>query len=334
MSRNLCITAVDGHTGFTIAELLLTDNGFKKAINSVVGLTLHPESKSAKELAGLGAKIVPHKPGRVKEMVETLRETGADTLCLIPPAHGSKFDITTELIDAAKKANVPNVCFISSAGCDLAERDRQPKLREFIDLESRVLSSKGDPQTSTGHSPVVIRAGFYAENLLLYAPQAQKEGVIPLPVGKQHKFAPIALGDVAQVAAHVLSGKGKHGFSDKHRGQLIVLTGPMLATGDELATAASQALGQEMAFEDISEAEANRILHAQSDSDETELQYLMEYYSLVREGKTNYISTTAFHDITGAHPQEPNEFFNVYANEFKLNNGADGTKRRKLNQKR
>jgi hypothetical protein len=35
----------------------------------------------------------------------------------------------------------------------------------------------------------------------------------------------MALGDLAQVAAHVLSGKGKNGFDDKHRGQLIVLTG-------------------------------------------------------------------------------------------------------------
>jgi hypothetical protein len=31
--------------------------------------------------------------------------------------------------------------------------------------------------------------------------------------------------DIAQVVAHVLCGKGKHGFADKHRGQLMVLTG-------------------------------------------------------------------------------------------------------------
>jgi hypothetical protein len=54
------------------------------------------------------------------------------------------------------------------------------------------------------------------------------------------------------LAAHVLSGKGQHGFDDKHRGQLMVLTGPMLATGDELAAAASKALDIEMTFEDIS----------------------------------------------------------------------------------
>lgn len=59
--------------------------------------------------------------------------------------------------------------------------------------------------------------------------------------------------DVAQVAAHVLSGKGPHGFDDKHRGQMMVVTGPMLCAGEELATAASKALGQTLEFENISE---------------------------------------------------------------------------------
>ncbi|KAL4931435.1 uncharacterized protein BDV17DRAFT_16081 [Aspergillus undulatus] len=316
MSRKLCITSVDGHTGYLIAELLLTDANFKKGIASVTGLSLHPESSSCKELTQLGAKIVPHKPGRLKEMVSTLQDIGADAICLIPPAHKDKYDMTVELIEATKKCNIPNVCFLSSAGCDLAERDRQPRLREFIDLETLFMASKGDSSTSTGHSPVVIRPGFYAENLLLYSRQAQEDGTLPLPIGTNHKFAPIALGDVSQVVAHVLTGQGKHGFSDKHRGQLMVLTGPMLTTGDELAAAASQALGEDLKFEDISEAEAKKVLHAQAESDESEIQYLLEYYSLVREGKTNYISTTAFHDVTGGHPQEPPDFFKTYAQEL------------------
>ncbi|KAJ6035710.1 hypothetical protein N7499_002837 [Penicillium canescens] len=318
MSRHVCVTAADGHTGYAIMELLLTNENFRNAVDSVTGLSLQPHGETCKELSKLGAKIVAHEPGRLRKMVDSLRATGADTLCLIPPAREDKLDLTLELIDAAKKAKVPNICFISSAGCDLAERNKQPRLREFIDLETRVLSSKGEPSTSTGHSPVVIRAGFYAENLLLYSQQAQEEGVLPIPLGSNHKFAPIALGDVAQVAVHVLCGKGKHGFSDRHRGQLIVLTGPMLATGDELASAASKALGQELRFEDISESEAKRVLRSQSASDNSEQQYLLEYYSLVREGKANYISTTAFHDITNSHPQEPDDFFKVYAQEFRM----------------
>ncbi|KAK3938828.1 hypothetical protein QBC46DRAFT_343201 [Diplogelasinospora grovesii] len=98
-----------------------------------------------------------HKPGREREVVGTLKKTGCDTICLIPPAHRDKFDISVELANAAKKAGVQNVLLISSAGCDYAEREKQPRLREFIDIESIVLSAKGDADTPLGHSPCVIR---------------------------------------------------------------------------------------------------------------------------------------------------------------------------------
>ncbi|KAK7429914.1 hypothetical protein QQZ08_003536 [Neonectria magnoliae] len=312
MSRKICITAVDGQTGFLIAELILKNRDFAKKIDSVVGLTLHPQSDRAQELQGLGAIIVPHVVGRVRAMTKTLKDTGCDTLCLVPPAHEDKFDICSELAHAAKRANIVNVCLISSAACDYADPQKHPHLREFIDLESLVLEAKGDASTATGGSPCVIRAGFYAENLLLYAHQAKEEGILPLPIGEKHKFAPVALGDVAQVAAHVLTGKGKHGFDDKHRGQMMIVTGPLLCAGNELAAAASKALGTELKFEAISEAEARKILKAQSESDRSEQKYILEYYRLVREGKTNYIATTAFHDVTGEHPTEPEAIFEMY----------------------
>ena len=64
-------------------------------------------------------------------------------------------------------------------------------------------------------------------------------------------------------------------------------------------------------------AEAKRVLKAQSDIDQSEQEYLLEYYSLVREGKTNYISTTAFHDVTGEHPTEPDDFFKMYQSDLR-----------------
>jgi hypothetical protein len=145
---------------FTIGELLLTEDGFKKKFNSVTGLSLKPDAPHCKELTELGAKIVTHKPGRMKEMVEVLQQTGADTICLIPPSpppHENKFDITVELIEAAKKASIPNVLFISSARCDLAGKEKQPRLREFVELEVLFMSANGDPSTPTGQSPVVIQ---------------------------------------------------------------------------------------------------------------------------------------------------------------------------------
>ncbi|KAL2012443.1 hypothetical protein VTN00DRAFT_5161 [Thermoascus crustaceus] len=328
MARNVLVTAAEGHTGFLIAELLRTDEYFASAIETVSGLALNTEHDHCKQLGQLGVTIVQHTPGRLKEMTSTLQSTNADTLCLIPPAHSEKNDITAELIQAAKGANIPNVCFISAAGCDIAERDKQPRLREFIDLEAQFLSTKGDPSTATGQSQVVIRAGFYAENLLLYAPQAKGEGILPIPIGRHHQFPPVSLGDVALLAAHVLCGKGAQGFDDRHRGQLMILTGPTLATGEDLANIASQALGTQLKFEDISEAEARKVLRGQSASDESEIQYILEYYSLVREGKTNYVSTVPFHYITGDQPQEPPDFFKSYATEFRPRPRRSTKKRR------
>jgi hypothetical protein len=81
-----------------------------------------------------------------------------DTICLIPPTHISKFDITMELITASWKAGIKNVCFISSPGTDFADPKKQPRLREFLDLEHLVLKGKGGASiTEMVYSPVVIR---------------------------------------------------------------------------------------------------------------------------------------------------------------------------------
>jgi hypothetical protein len=157
MSRKLCITAIDGETGSLIADLLLTHKDFAHKIRSVTGLTLHPDSPKCEELKKNGATIIEHKPGKVRDMVKLLKQSGADTIMLIPPTHKDKTDITMELIEAAKQAHVPNVCLLSSAGCDMADEKKQPRLREFIEIEAMVMSAKGDTSTETGHSPVVIR---------------------------------------------------------------------------------------------------------------------------------------------------------------------------------
>jgi nucleoside-diphosphate-sugar epimerase len=157
MSRNICITAAEGNTGFLIAELILTDPTFKKEVGTVTGLALNAEAEKCKDLKQLGANIVQHRFGRVRDTVKTLQETKSDVLCLVPPAHVDKVDITVELIEAAKRANIANVLFLSAAGCDLAERMAQPRLREFIDLESLFMRTHGDPTTMTGHCPVIVR---------------------------------------------------------------------------------------------------------------------------------------------------------------------------------
>lgn len=140
-------------------------------------------------------------------------------------------------------------------------------------LEALAMQPKGDTSSEkTGHPPCVIRAGFYAEKLLLYAKEAQGQGKLRLPVGEDQKLAPVALGDVAQISACMVTSEDPQGLADDVRGQVIVSTGAywgiamgtgasgvdiasglQLTAGPELAEAASQALGTKMELESIDE---------------------------------------------------------------------------------
>ncbi|RPD58586.1 NAD-P-binding protein, partial [Lentinus tigrinus ALCF2SS1-7] len=317
-SRRILVTAGEGQTGRLIIDLLATDDDYTSKYDELTALVFSEEAKSVLEEYD-SVKVIIFDPKDDEMLVKSMELV--DTCLLIPPARKDKAKITRQLIDAAKKAKtVQNLVFLSSVGADYAERDKQPRLREFIDLEVLAMQPKGDPSTGdTGHSPCIIRAGFYAENLLLYTKQAQGEGKLPIPIGENHKFAPVALGDVAQVAAHVITSEGPHGLADDVRSQILVVTGPQLVAGPELAQAASQALGTKMEFEAIDEATAKKILNSPqgAEVDEAEREYLLEYYSLVREGKTNYTATTSMLAYFGTRGQEPTEFFATYSEEFK-----------------
>ncbi|KAL1667522.1 hypothetical protein GGF50DRAFT_112248 [Schizophyllum commune] len=319
-NRQILVTAAEGQTGRLILELLSTDANYSDKYAGLTALVFSEEAKASVEEEGFNAvKVLVYDPKDEPALVEAME--AVDTCLLIPPARKDKSQITKTLLKAAKKAkSVNNLVFLSSAGCDYAERDKQPRLREFIDLEALAMAAKSDPNSGdTGHSPCIIRAGFYAENLLLYTKQAQGEGKLPIPIDADHKFAPVALGDVAQLAAHVITSVGPQGLADEVRGQMMVLTGPMLVAGPELTQAGSQALGVNMEFESITEAKAKKILASEQgeEVDDAEKEYLLEYYSLVREGKTAYVSNAAFQAIFGSRGQEMPDFFKAYSAEFK-----------------
>jgi hypothetical protein len=110
------------------------------------------------------ANIATHKPSKVGEMIKALKEAGLDTICIIPPAHVSKFTITSEVILAAKKENIPNILFMSYGGIDMAERHKQPHLRDLIDLECLIMAEDIKVKKVTEfESHVIVRAGFCAE---------------------------------------------------------------------------------------------------------------------------------------------------------------------------
>jgi len=306
----VCITACDGATGHSIVEHLMSHGDYKDKIEAICALAIEP--KSCADL-GKFAKITSANFSDPKSLAEHMSK--CDVVLLIPPACNEKKKMTTNMIEAVKMANVKNVVFLSTAGIDMADPKKQPRMREFIELETMLLACACEPNHCPHHF-VILRAGFYMQNLILYQEQAQKEGTLPIPIGKKGKLAPVNLDDVARVAAMILAGGSE--IFDTVTGQLIELTGPELLTGEQLAQKASAAVHTPIKFADISKDQANQILCCQCpEVDQYEKDLLLEFYELTKERKLARLTTLAYKALTGEKPSSAETFFKKHAHCFK-----------------
>ncbi|WP_432493141.1 NAD(P)H-binding protein [Kineococcus auxinigenes] len=128
----------------------------------------------------------------------------------------------------------------------------------------RVVDLSGEPDSWWGSVAAAVEAGGvpwthlwpwdFMENALLWAPQIREHGTVREP-WPQAASAPVAMDDIAAVAAAVLLGEG-------HEGRAHTLTGPQVLTRRELAAALGRALGREVPFVQVGRQEAIAVLAA------------------------------------------------------------------------
>lgn len=86
-----------------------------------------------------------------------LKSNKIDTALVIPPARKDKVEVVKQFLEKAKEAkSVKNVVLLSSVGCDYATEEKQPRLREFVELEVLAMQVRFAP------SSILIDAFFYA----------------------------------------------------------------------------------------------------------------------------------------------------------------------------
>ncbi|MEN3534531.1 NAD(P)H-binding protein [Microbispora sp. ZYX-F-249] len=146
---------------------------------------------------------------------------------------------------AAVAGSARRLVYLSSSGVsDDAERQTDPINQLHADMESLVEASDLEP--------TVLRADTIASNALGWAGQIRQDGVVRGP-----DIAPTAVihqGDVAAVAARVLTGGG-------HVGATHVLTGPQVVSRADQVRVIGEAIGRPLRFEKIPvEAARERML--------------------------------------------------------------------------
>ncbi|MFL1375899.1 NAD(P)H-binding protein [Nocardiopsis protaetiae] len=154
---------------------------------------------------------------------------------------------------------------VAETAAEVVDRMRRAGVRRVVVLSSTSVTDGDDTDFGYRHHRPVeeaversglewthLRAGeFMANDLDSYSESVRAEGVVRAPHGDR-PWAPVHEADIADAAVAALTGPG-------HHGRVYTLTGPELVTAAERAAAIGAALGREVRFVHLGNAEAREL---------------------------------------------------------------------------
>jgi NAD(P)H dehydrogenase (quinone) len=217
------VSGASGHLGRAVVSELLQRAGG----HELVAISRTPETITAPAQGRFGDYNQP----------ESLAEAyaGLDRLLIIPSLDAGKRGAqNVAAIDAAVKAGVKHIVFMSAAGARQAEG---PVLgTPYWWGEQRLIA--------TAPAWTILRMNFYAESFAQQAQMSLAQGV--LAGLAENRVAFVARGDVAAAAAGILIGDG-------HAGATYNATGPERLSGAQRAALVAEIAGRPLAFLVITE---------------------------------------------------------------------------------
>jgi NAD(P)H dehydrogenase (quinone) len=219
------VSGASGHLGrAVVSELLRRPGGHK-----VVAISRTPKTVSKPAQARFGDYNRP----------ETLSEAyaGLDRLLIITtvdPEPGKRGAQNVAAIDAAVKAGVKHIVFMSAVGT--RQEEEPARGASYWRGEQHLIA--------TAPAWTILRMNFYAEAFVQQAQAALRQGV--LAGLAENRAAFVARDDVAATAAGILTGDG-------HAGAIYHATGPERVSGADRAAIISEITGKPIAFQVITE---------------------------------------------------------------------------------
>jgi uncharacterized protein YbjT (DUF2867 family) len=215
---------VTGATGLNGKELLR-----KLSARGVAVRALVRNPARAEAIATLPhVEIVQGDMAQPETLVAPLR--GVDRAMLISSSDPMMLDVQSNFIDAAKQAGVKHVVKLSGI---MPERDSAFRFaRMHGEIEKRLEAS--------GMAFTHLRAGEFMPAYFRQVSNITAKGAIFLPM-EDARIASIDVGDIAEIAARVLTSPG-------HEGKIYPLTGPQALTMAEVAEKLSAATGKPIRY--------------------------------------------------------------------------------------
>src|SRR5260221_7569425 len=178
-----------------------------------------------------GVEIVEGDMARPETLAPALRDV--DRAMLISSSDPDMLDVQSSFINAARKAGVKHVVKLSGIMPELDSAFRFARMHG--EIEKRLEAS--------GLAFTHLRAGEFMPAYFRQAPNIAAKGAMFLPM-EDARIASIDVGDIAEIAAKVLTGSG-------HEGKTYPLTGPQALTMTEVAEKLSAAIGKTIRYVNV-----------------------------------------------------------------------------------
>ena len=248
----ILVTGATGNIGRMVVDHLLA-----RGADDVRALTTDPTKANLPD----GVEVARGYLGRPETLPAAF--AGVDRLYLAPV-----LETVTDVVRLAREADVRHIVDLSGD----ETTDWQP-IAQAVE--------------ASGLAWTHLYAGEFVENTTVWADQVRATGEVREPYPDAAN-APVAMDDIARVAAAVLLEEG-------HEGRVHTLTGPETMTRAERVRRLGQALGRELTFTRVSLDEAAELL----------VPAMGEYARWYLEGfawmvDSPQVATTTIADVTGA----------------------------------
>lgn len=193
----------------------------------------------ARALSSLpSVEIAEGDMARPETLVEALH--GIDKAMLISSSEPAMLEVQSSFIEAARKAGVRHVVKLSGIIPDPESPFRFARMH--AEIERRLEGS--------GMAFTHLRAGEFMHAYFRQVPSIVTKGVLFLPM-EDARIASIDVGDIAEVAASVLTDPG-------HEGKAYPITGPESLGMAEVAEKLSSATGKTVRYVNVSPEDAKK----------------------------------------------------------------------------
>ena len=230
---------------------------------------------------------------------------GIDKLFLLTLPRPDMSEITSSLINEAKKNNVEHVVKLSVLD---AEAEPGIMITRMHRQEEKIIEESGIPYT-------FLRSGAFMQNFINFFGQTIKtQNAFYLPVG-DGKVSLVDVRDIASVATKILLAKNNGTKNNQqHENKKYGITGNKALSYSQVAEILSNVLGRRIAYVNVTDEDARNAMKKMGLEDWL-IDALLELYNVIKSGDASQ-STTVVEQITGRKPISLEQFARDYVSFF------------------